>query len=105
MKPANEPPKQGEILIKYLEIDQIIKEDILELISLAFLSKDGTTFERDGFSEEMLQPGVHKIEMATLILKKVKKCSFFSLTSIATCRIMTLKLSVATLKFVFSVTV
>jgi len=45
----------------WIEIDQIIKEDIFELISLAVLSKDGTTFEMDEFSEEKLQHGVHKI--------------------------------------------
>ncbi|EYT97004.1 hypothetical protein QJ527_00210 [Enterococcus mundtii] len=56
----------------WIQIDQITKEEIFELMSLAVLPKDGTTFERDGFSEEMLQPGVHKIEMATLILKKIK---------------------------------
>jgi len=45
----------------WVPIDQIIKEDIFELISLAVLPKDGTTFEMDEFSEEKLQHGVHKI--------------------------------------------
>ena len=36
----------------WVPIDQIIKEDIFELISLAVLPKDGTTFEMDEFSEE-----------------------------------------------------
>ena len=31
----------------WVPIDQIIKEDIFELISLAVLPKDGTTFEMD----------------------------------------------------------
>lgn len=39
----------------WVPIDQIIKEDIFELISLAVLPKDGTTFEMDEFSEEKLQ--------------------------------------------------
>lgn len=45
----------------WIEIDQIVKEDIFELISLAVLSKDGITFEMDEFLEEKLQHGVHKI--------------------------------------------
>lgn len=50
-----------------VEMDNIKKEDIFDLISLAI--SDDTNFEMDEFSEETLQHGVHKIIYKSLYNK------------------------------------